>query len=149
MLIRIGRVWVTRRSVLVSIARVRVAGGSVLVRLALVCSVVGSVAVASLLFVVRLVLSGCDGSGVSHVTGTSMVELVGMGVLRQVVGIIVGILVLAPKELAQDAAAALGVAGGVVVLGTGTEALFLLMMAGEGPFDEDGEDEEETAEVSG
>lgn len=164
MLIRIGRVWVTRRSVLVSITRVRVAGrsmlisiarvqvvgGGVLVRLALVGGVVGSVAVASFLLVVRLVLSRCDSGGISHVAGTSVVELVGVRVLGQVVGIVVDILVLAAEELAEDTAAALGVAGagGVVVLGTGAEALLLLVVAGEGPFDEDGEDEEETVEVS-
>lgn len=135
---------------MISIARVWVAGGSVLVRLTLVGSIVGSVTVASFLLVVRLVLSRCDGSSVGHVAVTGVVELVGMCVLRQVVGVVVDILVLATEELAEDATAALGVAraGGVVVVRTGTEALFLLVVAGKGPFDENGEDEEEAVEVS-
>lgn len=123
---------------------------SVLIRLTLVRAVVGSVPVASFLLVIRLVVSCCDSSGVGHVAGASMVELVGMCMLRQRVSIVgVGILVLTAKKLAEDTAATLGIARGVVVLGTRAETLLLLVVAGQGPFDEDGEDEEETADVSG
>ena len=74
-------------------------------------------------------------------------ELVRVGVLGEGAGVVdsgaPGL--LAVEDAAEEPAAALGgVAGGVVVAGRGAEALLLAVVAHEGDFQEDGEDEEES-----
>lgn len=81
---------------------------------------------------------------VGDVIVVSSVELVGLRVLGQHVALLAAVDDLAgAKDASEEAALSLAEAGGVVVLGTGAEALLLLVMASEGEFHEDGHGEED------
>lgn len=96
------------------------------------------VAVASLGFVVVGVVVGV---GDVVVVG---VELVRQRVLGQHVAFLAGVDDLAfAEEASEEAALATAEARGVVVLGAGAEALFLLVVAREGEFHEDGKGKED------
>lgn len=72
------------------------------------------------------------------------VELVGLRVLGQHIALLAAVDNLAgAKDAAEEAALSLAEAGGVVVLGAGAEALFLLVVAREGEFHEDGQGKED------
>lgn len=84
---------------------------------------------------------------VRGIGGVALAQLVGLGVQRQGVGIVDGLVGAAAREERAEEAGLLAVAGGVIVGGRGAEALFLLAVAPETEFRQGGDDEEDAVGV--
>lgn len=97
-----------------------------------------------LVVIVVVALVRMDGGALSPVALSVGIELIGLGVDRQLV--LASALGGVATEDAVEEAALGSVARGVVVVGAGTEALLLAVVTDQGDFHEHGEDEEEAIE---